>query len=490
MEFSYTSAPETEDQDQQRLVALLDAHAIPHATWTEQKTIEDLASELRTGDSTLEINEQGELRRHTAVVWVDVFSTNEQGEKVHLKEARQEFHDGRPTRVRKSLPASLGEKLLVGRAEPERPLEGARRALAEELGVEDIELLDYVAESQRESDASSYPGLKTVYTDHHFVVGIPFSPGGYTEVQSKKTSYFEWEQVSAIPVERFEAILSRVESLLPSIASELIIEHQDMSDPANVSFAKNPDDPGEHAPSWHQYGILTHSAKFREKIAADVPRLAEQWGVADIATTALSETIDGVPKVNLLQLAAQLHDIGKFTARTVRHTGEGTVITHFTDHEAHSGAIVRFGLDRTLHNLGLTEGQVEYVARCAELHFELGKVRRSATESGISYSIAFAYSGEGRRAMESVLTEHADYALEIGLMFTADSLSKADLAPTADTDEDIHTQRAALEEEIKVRGLNPNLIRHALQLPANIAVARQYLTMWAQGQGKLNHHQM
>jgi hypothetical protein len=201
-----------------------------------------------------------------------------------------------------------------------------------------------------------------------------------------------------------------------------------MSDPANRSFAASPDDPAEHAPEWHQYGILTHSAKFGDALAEQIPAYARQWGVADPVDAALAVEIDGLAKRQLLQIVALVHDVGKFTARTVRRRPGGSVSTSFTGHERDSGRIVRNDLAPVLSRSGLGAAHIEYVATCAELHFELGKVRRTAKDAG-GYTIA--------------------------------------------------AERRILEEEISVRGLHPKLISQALQQPVNLAVARHYLRLWA-----------
>jgi hypothetical protein len=491
MEIPNTSTPEVNrEQERLDLLALLDAHQIPYDTWTEQKTIEDLAAEIHAGESILLVDDSGKLRRHTAVAWVDVFSTNEQGERVHLKEARQEFNDRRPTRVRAGLPASLGEKILVGGEEPESPDKGAERAIKEELGIEKVDMIGFMGTAQREAEASSYPGLTTVYADHFFAVEVPFTPEGYKEVQAQKTTYFEWEPAPKLSEERFDEVLNRIRGLQPDLASDLILGHQDMSNPANVSFARNPRDPEHHSPSWHQHDIVTHSEKFRESLARDVPVLLEQWGIDEPVVAALNETVDGITKGKLLQIAAEVHDEGKFTARQATQVEDGSIKAHFTDHEAHSGKIVREGLRETFYDLGCTKAQVEYFARCAELHFELGKVRRAAIDTGEGFTLEFARSDTGKKAMADIIATYPDYALEIGLMFIADSFSKTEVYANIDskTDSDIAAQREKLEEELRDKSLNPDLIKQALQTPVNIEVAKQYLTLWTQR--KINYRQM
>lgn len=96
--------------------------------------------------------------------------------------------------------------------------------------------------SHLSSEASSYDGLGTAYTDHYFTAEVPFAPEGYREEQPQKTTYFEWEAAPTIAEKPFEEVLHHVRRLLPDLAADLIVGHQDMSNPANASFARHPDD--------------------------------------------------------------------------------------------------------------------------------------------------------------------------------------------------------------------------------------------------------
>lgn len=276
-------------------------------------------------------------------------------------------------------------------------------------------------------------------------------------------------------------IEQRLHDALPGIATDLISRSQDMSDPANQSFATSPDNPAEHAPKWHQYGILTHSYEFGSALQTAIPALMERWGLAEPIATALSVEIDGLSKGRLLQLTALVHDVGKFTARRVTHDDKtGTTSASFEDHEEHSGRIIRDELRPTLREWGLTESQIEYVATCAELHFELGKVRRASKAAG-GYTVAFTESPTFTTAAQEIIDTHFGYALEIGLQFIADSLSKTEVAATAETDEGIAAERPALEAKLATRGLNPSLINQVLQQPVNMKVAQGFLRQWAAG---------
>lgn len=232
-----------------------------------------------------------------------------------------------------------------------------------------------------------------------------------------------------------DEIIQSITTKLPGLASDLVRKYQDMSLPANQTFAEHPDDPLQHETHWHEFGIITHSKRFLEALETIVPRYLTEWGLKDPADRILNEKIDGYTKWQLLQVTALLHDIGKFTARTARG---------FRDHEIHSGKLLRDDLYDFLLQQGLTPRQIEYIATCAETHFELGKVRRKVRGH---YTLQFTASEEFKRLARTIISEHPSVALEIGLIFVADSEGKT-TAPNA-------------------------------QLPVNVAAARAYLEIWA-----------
>jgi hypothetical protein len=274
-----------------------------------------------------------------------------------------------------------------------------------------------------------------------------------------------------------EHTIAALRDTLPKVAKDLIASTHDLSDPLNQSFMDSPDSPAEHSPRWHQYGILTHSEKFREFIEVEAPILMERWGILDRARSILSEEIDGISKANLLQIVSLVHDLGKFTARTFEY-GEDGPLARFVDHEAHSGVIIRAEFKDGLQDLGLGEAQIEYIAECAEHHFDLGRARQTAIDNG-GYTLLFARSEAFTEVARDIIHACPDVALEIGLMFMADSLSKTEIASTASTDEDIELDRASLKQEIKDKNLDPRLINQALQQPVNIEIGKQYLKIWA-----------
>jgi hypothetical protein len=273
-------------------------------------------------------------------------------------------------------------------------------------------------------------------------------------------------------------ILSSLRTILPAKATELIASSHDTSHPLEQNFVANPDHPAEHSPRWHQYGILTHSEKFRVFIELEAPILMKEWGLADKGVATLSEKIEGTSKSDLLQIASLLHDLGKFTSRTLELQEDETILARFQGHEAHSGTIIRTAFKPTLEELGLRDAQIEYIAQCTEHHFDLGKARQVAIE-GSGYTMTFARSDAFKKVANDIIAACLERALEIGLMFMADSLSKTEVTAVTGSDEAIESQRESLKQLLKTKNLDPRLINQALQQPVNVEIGRRYLEAWA-----------
>lgn len=269
---------------------------------------------------------------------------------------------------------------------------------------------------------------------------------------------------------------------LPTIAKDLIQKSQDLSDERNKNFFENPDDFLEHEPNWHQWGVITHTKMFEKFYREKIPQYLEQWGVSDKAQQQISEQIDGISKDQLLNMAVPFHDLGKFTERRLKREEDGSISASFKKHEAASGKIIRTpefsGMLK--QEYGLTDAQIEYIARCAELHYELGIVRDEAKKSDLGYTLAFAKSDAFRDRAKQLMAQHPDFQLEVGMLFLADSLAKTDIRIEGNTDEQIESQDASVQEALKERGLNPKLIKAVKQLPINRAVAETYLKVWAE----------
>jgi len=275
-------------------------------------------------------------------------------------------------------------------------------------------------------------------------------------------------------------IIDNLWDALPALASDLIARNQDLSIPKNKRFQENPDDPSEHEPNWHQWGIITHTKYFERFYREEVSRKIKEWDINDAVSEHMNEEIDGVSKEGLLNIAVPLHDLGKFTERTLEEDS-GEIKQSFKKHEAASGRIIRGELaDKMRDEYNLTSAQIEYIARCAELHYELGKVRDKGKKSEFGYTMRFAESDEFREHAKDIMDEYKDFAPEVGLLFLADSLAKTDIRLPVQTDDDIENQDEAIKKTLMERELNPKLIRGVKQLPVNVHVAKHYLQQWAE----------
>lgn len=273
---------------------------------------------------------------------------------------------------------------------------------------------------------------------------------------------------------RFENNLEEMRSRLLDIAKELIAKHQDLSKENNAQFLKEPDSVLAHEPTWHQWGIVTHTSVFEHVYQNEIPVYLEKWGMTSLASS-LGVKIDGVSKHTLLKAAVLFHDLGKFTGRSVLDDKASPPANSFQGHERASGEVIRSSQFRMwLDSLSLSPNQIEYIASSAELHYELGLVRDEA-KRGKGYDIAFSNSALFREHANRLIELHPNYALEIGILFLGDSLAKTDIRTMAETDEAVLAQRPMFEAEIQRRNLERKLIKAVLQLPVNVAVARMYL---------------
>ncbi len=158
----------------------------------ESKTFEHLQKEIEEGETNLVKNEQGELLRKVVVGIADIYFLTDEGKKLHLKEEKQVFRDGR-SRVR-DLGGSVFEKMKPD----EDPEEAVCRGVQEELGLSGPVALVKKATQEQLVDSPSYPGLKSQYVRHIFETFInkeQFKPEGYVEEQKDKSTYFVWEEI-------------------------------------------------------------------------------------------------------------------------------------------------------------------------------------------------------------------------------------------------------------------------------------------------------
>jgi hypothetical protein len=269
-------------------------------------------------------------------------------------------------------------------------------------------------------------------------------------------------------------IAEGLENKLPGIARGVIEQSNRLPSVYKKRFIKNPDSPLEHHPRWHQWGIMTHSKKFRYLHNTESRELITQWDLEKKIDSYLSKEIDSAPRSGLLQIVAPLHDLGKFDK--VLENKDQKISFDFKGHERLSQLLVLSNRVRTtLEDYHLTPNQIKYIAECAGKHFELGKLRQKAKKSEHGYTMAYARSGQFQQDIQDLLPYFNGLAVEIGLLFLADSLSKTDVRIQADTDEELRKEQNTAEQELKERHLPPELIAAVMQRPVQIEIARQYL---------------
>jgi ribosomal protein S10 len=227
------------------------------------------------------------------------------------------------------------------------------------------------------------------------------------------------------------------------------------------------DSPSQHQQRWHQWGIITHTRQFLKFYDTLVQEDLKKWNISEKVNRHLSVQIDGIAKSKLIRLGILLHDIGKFQ-KNYKLNSNLKISAGFKDHELYSYQIIKGELFSLLSKeYGLSDRQIEYIAMCAKYHFELGIIREVAKKSSQGYTIEFANSHKFREIVLDSIPKFGDYAIEIGVLFLADSYAKSDIEYRDRIDEEIIY-------ELKERGLNPKLIDSIKQIPINIEVTTHY----------------
>ena len=265
-------------------------------------------------------------------------------------------------------------------------------------------------------------------------------------------------------IETPEIVASLLEKL-PALGKDIIASSLDLSIPENQRFFEQPDAVEEHSPKWHQWGIVSHSKMFGKMYQEQIPKYLEQFGAAEFVDQTLSEDIDGRSRRELISIGGALHDLGKFSRRKIRKEKDGTTSYTFKEHEYESGKLIRSeAVSQILKTeYGLSDAQVEYVARCAELHFELGSVRAEAFHSPLGLTEEYAHSQMYRDRIAKIKEQFSGFETEIGVLFLADTLSKTEFL-----------QVEGAEEIIKQKGLNPDLMITVKQLPTTTLMVETY----------------
>ena len=246
--------------------------------------------------------------------------------------------------------------------------------------------------------------------------------------------------------------------------------------PENQSFIAHPDDPAEHKPKWHQFGIITHTRKFADQYERVLHHYIKEWGVEKVVNDYLNTTIDGISKKDLLRMSIPFHDVGKFAGRFFEMEN-GKSSAHFNGHEALSETLIRENenIQHFFISHGLSDLQIDYIARCAGLHYELGKIKKTLKNKGVDFTIAFTKSQDCKDYCLASMEEHPDFKVEMGVLFLCDSLAKTDIILDACSDEEIATQSEKVAKMVAEQGLHPKLADAIKQVPVNIGFARIYL---------------
>lgn len=172
----------------------LQSAGIDTSTWGtgSTKTLEHLAKEIADGETTLLVNENGELRRVVVVGTALVQYNSPDGKTYILREEKQVFKDGRERR--RNMEQSVFEKMKPD----ENPEEAMVRGVQEELGITTPVHLTEVGTDEQNISSPSYPGLISQYIKHHFKTTLnddQYKPEGYIEEQSDKSTFFVWKEI-------------------------------------------------------------------------------------------------------------------------------------------------------------------------------------------------------------------------------------------------------------------------------------------------------
>jgi len=212
---------------------------------------------------------------------------------------------------------------------------------------------------------------------------------------------------------RAATLLARIDHDLPSLARELILQSPSVS----ARFLERPDDPDEHKPEWHQYGIITHTRQFVVALRSEVPGALRRIDpmIAARAAAYFAEPLDGLTRWELLLVAGYWHDAGKFTTRTVGRRGDWRFVGHAHD----SARLIVSGTGGGLGvRYGLTAAQTAFVARLADLHYAPMELKLALDRSG--------GVPPGRDVYAEIAANLGAEGYAICALFWADCLSKGD----------------------------------------------------------------
>ena len=147
------------------------------------KTVQELMEEIESGETIISIENQKPIR-NIEIAFISIYFGEFQ-----LVEDRQEFSDGR---VRKREIKGISEKMLN---KNENPLDCAKRAMAEELAIQEGFEIEFVETVLEENESPSYPGLISRYKIHKFKADLSESAykNEYIEKGKNKKTFFVWQ---------------------------------------------------------------------------------------------------------------------------------------------------------------------------------------------------------------------------------------------------------------------------------------------------------
>jgi len=209
----------------------------------------------------------------------------------------------------------------------------------------------------------------------------------------------------------------------------------------------------------------------------------ENWGIEKEIEKYLSQTIDNKSKDDLIRIAILFHDLGKFTQRKINYKDDGSTFFIFKNHEIASANIIKSQSfsDWLKDQYFLTDAQINYIAQCAGVHYELGKIRDRANQSDI---FQYVKGDQIQKDIQEIMEQNKGFELEIGILFLADSLAKTEIHINGNNDEDINQKSFLIKEEISKKGLNFTMEKAAKQMPINIKIAEIYLKTWLEKRSK------
>jgi len=224
------------------------------------------------------------------------------------------------------------------------------------------------------------------------------------------------EARSADATRHADALLARIDRDLPALARELIPR----APTASSAFLAAPDDPQEHKPEWHQYGIITHTRRFVAALRDEVPPALRRidMPIAGRVERYLDRSIGDLTRRELTLVAGYWHDIGKFTTRTLGRRGDW----RFRGHASDSARLITGERDDYGDGIGarygLAPAQIAYVARLADLHYAPMELKLALDRAGDSVVGGDVYA--------EIAARLGSEGYAVCCLFWADCLAKGD----------------------------------------------------------------